>query len=260
MPRQPLISILAARYPEIGEKALAAAVLAGEVSAGGRTLTKPGILVDENVVILMRPRPRYVSRGGEKLTHALTLWDRDVRGRVLLDAGCSTGGFSDCLLQAGAARVYAVDVGYNVLDWRMRTDPRVVVMERTNVMRIAAGDMEPRPSQAVADLSFRSLRGAAAHILGLTEDREGIFLAKPQFEWTNPSRAFHGVVDGADELRAILTGLVTGLAGDGVEVRAAAESPIRGRKGNREFLLLLALRTPARAEPGISAVGALVLE
>jgi 23S rRNA (cytidine1920-2'-O)/16S rRNA (cytidine1409-2'-O)-methyltransferase len=162
-------------------------------------------------------------------------------GSVWIDAGCSTGGFTDCLLQNGAALVHAVDVGEGQLDWRLRGDARVKLMERTNIMSLNRNDLDPLPGRAVADLSFRSLQGAARHILGLTIEGRGIFLVKPQFELRKPPSEFRGVVRDTDDVQAIVDDLVQRLAAESVTVERRIPSPIAGRKGNRELLFLLRL-------------------
>jgi 23S rRNA (cytidine1920-2'-O)/16S rRNA (cytidine1409-2'-O)-methyltransferase len=255
-----LLELLKLRFPSASERELFAAVLRGEVAADGRTLLKPGAPVDaESDLTLKQPR-RFASRGGEKLAHALAAWHYDVRGKVFLDAGCSTGGFTDCLLKNGASRVYSVDVGLNLLDWRLRSDERVTVMERTNVMSLSRASFSPCPDQAVADLSFRSLRGAAAHILGLTSEGRGIFLVKPQFEWDDPPADFHGVVTGRARLLAILQELFSRLQGEGVFPMKGTLSPIRGRKGNRELLFLLSTSEGVEQEALRWMLDELVLE
>ena len=175
----------------------------------------------------------FVSRGGDKLEHALEVWKIDVKDRTVLDAGSSTGGFTDCLLRRGAAAVHAVDVGFNQMHPGLRADPRVLVRERTNIMSVDS--LEPVPLLAVCDLSFRSLRGAARHILALTSSRRLVALVKPQFEWENPGKDFDGVVRAVGDLANILADLADALQNEGVFVADAAESPIRGRSGNREF-------------------------
>jgi len=235
----PLIDLLKIRYPARDEKELFAGILRGNVLVAGEKVVKPGTRVAPDAPISIRGTSPYVSRGGAKLAAALDLWSITCAGKVWIDAGCSTGGFTDCLLQRGVSLVYAVDVGENQLDWRMRSDPRVRPMEGTNIMTMSCASLSPSPDSAVADLSFRSLRRAAAHILGLTVARWGIFLVKPQFEYRAPPSSFHGVVREPGALRAILLDLVAELAGEGVAVEKAAASPIRGRKGNREFLFLL---------------------
>jgi 23S rRNA (cytidine1920-2'-O)/16S rRNA (cytidine1409-2'-O)-methyltransferase len=236
-----LIELLKALYPTRDEKELFSEILRGHVLVEGEKSVKPGTHVAEDARISIRNRPLYVSRGGEKLTAALDQWGVACAGKTWIDAGCSTGGFTDCLLRRGALLVYAIDVGENQLDWRLRADPRVRVMEGTNVMAVREGQLDPAPASAVADLSFRSLRLAASRILGLTTEKRGIFLVKPQFEYMNPPQDFKGVVRGNAALRTILADLIARLRNEGVAVEEAVESPIRGRKGNREFLFLLRL-------------------
>lgn len=239
MRRLALIELLKARYPLRGEKELFAEILRGGVHVAGEKVTKPGTPVPLDAPLSIRERPRFVSRGGEKLAAALDGWSIDCTGTVWVDAGCSTGGFSDCLLQRGASVVHAVDVGQNQLDPRIRGDARVRPMEGVNIMALVSGDLDPRPDWAAADLSFRSLRRAAAHILSLTGGHRGIFLVKPQYEYRDPPPDFKGVVREPGLLHGILAELLDTLAREGVTVEKAIQSPIRGRKGNREFLFLL---------------------
>jgi 23S rRNA (cytidine1920-2'-O)/16S rRNA (cytidine1409-2'-O)-methyltransferase len=237
--RVPLIELLKRLFPARDEKDLFAEILRGWVTVGGQVVLKPGTPIAADAGIAVREKPPYVSRGGEKLAAGLARWSIDCAGKVWVDAGCSTGGFTDCLLQHGAALVHAVDVGENVLDLRVRGDTRVRAREGTNIMTIQPGDLEPTPDCAVADLSFRSLRKAAAHILGLTRERWGIFLVKPQFEYQSPPASFHGVVSDPAEIRLILLSLLGALDAEGVHAERAMPSPITGRKGNQEFLFLM---------------------
>jgi 23S rRNA (cytidine1920-2'-O)/16S rRNA (cytidine1409-2'-O)-methyltransferase len=236
-----LIELLMRLYPARSEKELFAEILRGDVLVAGEKVMKPGTRVRPEVEISIREKPLYVSRGGEKLAAALDRWGIECGGKTWIDAGCSTGGFTDCLLRRGASLVYAVDVGENQLDWRLRADPRVRIMESTNIMAVRADQLDPPPDSAVADLSFRSIRQAASRILGLTAEKRGIFLVKPQFEYAHPPREFTGVVQGQGAHRAIIIDLVAGLGNEGVGVEDGIESPLRGRKGNREFLFLLRL-------------------
>ena len=158
-------------------------------------------------------------------------------GRVCVDAGSSTGGFTDCLLQRGASKVYAVDVGHNQLDYTIRTDSRVVVMERTNVMDLSHDMFRPPPQYVVADLSFRSLRGAAPVLLELAAGGIMIALAKPQFEWEEPDAGFDGVIREGSIVKGILEKLIGDLAVEGCPVSHLMYCPLPGRKGNAEFLL-----------------------
>jgi 23S rRNA (cytidine1920-2'-O)/16S rRNA (cytidine1409-2'-O)-methyltransferase len=239
--RVPLIELLKTLHPSVDEKELRARVLLGRVSVGGEKVVKPGTPVSADAVVLLRPAAAFVSRGGEKLDAALKAWDVACEGTAWIDAGCSTGGFTDCLLQRGAARVFAVDVGEGQLDWRLRGDPRVKTMERTNIMTVRRADLDPLPHRAVADLSFRSLQGAARHILALTTEGWGIFLVKPQFELRRPLDGFHGVVHDPGDVKVIVDDLVKRLAAEGVNVEKQMPSPLPGRKGNREMLFLLRL-------------------
>jgi 23S rRNA (cytidine1920-2'-O)/16S rRNA (cytidine1409-2'-O)-methyltransferase len=259
MDKTSLLDLLRRRFPEKDDKALLGAVLRGDVTVNGRTILKPGSPVSSGSEVSVKAGKPFVSRGGEKLAHAIASWGHGAAGKAFLDAGCSTGGFADCLLKRGASMVYCVDVGYNQLDWRIRSDPRVRVMERTNVMALSRQDFSPLPDQAVADLSFRSLRGAAAHILSLTSEGQGIFLVKPQFEWLNPSPEFDGVVRDAHRAYEILDDLLRVLFAEGVFARKAVMSPRPGRKGNVEFLFLLSTSGEAPFKE-ISAASLLGLE
>jgi len=237
--RIPLIDLLKSAYPGRPEKELFARVLRGDIIVNGERVTKPGVPVAADARISSRSLPAFVSRGGEKLAHAIDSWGVACAGSVWIDAGCSTGGFTDCLLQRGASLVYAVDVGVNQLDFRLRGDARVRPMEGTNVMDLRADGFDPAPQRIAADLSFRSLRRAASHLLGIASEGWGIFLIKPQFEWKSPPPDFTGVVKEPGAVVGIVSGLVEELAAEGVGVQKALLSPIRGRKGNRELLFLL---------------------
>ena len=237
--RQPLLELLVKQYPEHGRKYLRALVECRQVTIDGETCTdiRQSFPVDSRVTLVI---PRYVSRGGQKLEHALRVWHLDPMNLVMLDAGSSTGGFTDCLLQHGASVIHAVDVGYNQLDYRLRTDSRVHVHERQNIMHVE--HLDPRPDAAVADLSFRSITGAASHILSLTTQGWMVSLIKPQFEIPKELEGFSGVVDNQRVLEDVLVSVYRQLASEGVALVDLIESPIRGRKGNREFLALLRSR------------------
>lgn len=231
-----------------------AAVLAGQVLADGEPVTKPGQLVDEAATLAVTARPRFVSRGGEKLAGALAAFGLDVTGLVALDAGASTGGFTDCLLQAGAARVYAVDVGYGQLDYRLRTDPRVVVMERTNLRYLTS---LPEPIDiATLDLSFISLTKVLEPVRRLLRPG-GLVLAlvKPQFEACPEEVGRGGVVRDPLVHAATLGRVAAWAVNHGYRVRGLITSPVRGADGNREFFLLL-LRDNGEGSGGLSPAGA----
>jgi 23S rRNA (cytidine1920-2'-O)/16S rRNA (cytidine1409-2'-O)-methyltransferase len=216
-----------------------------EAIAGGRVLVR-GVPVttaarqvgpDEPVVIAAVTGDDYVSRGGHKLAAALDRFAVPVDGRVAADVGASTGGFTDCLLRRGAARVYAVDVGRGQLAWSLRNDPRVVVMERTNIRDLAAGALEPVPDLCVVDVSFISLRTVAPHLLAVcAPDTDFVLLVKPQFEAGRARVGRGGVVRDPAVHAAVLDEVIAGLNGAGIGVRALTPSPLRGADGNVEFL------------------------
>jgi 23S rRNA (cytidine1920-2'-O)/16S rRNA (cytidine1409-2'-O)-methyltransferase len=237
--RIPLIDAVTARHPEMPRSRILSCILAGEVYAAGQRIRNPAHQVERETAIEIRRARRFVSRGGEKLESVLALWSIDCRGKVFIDAGASTGGFTDCLLQRGAERVYSVDVGYNQLAYKLRRNPQVSVLERTNVMDLTHESFDPQPHAAVADLAFRSIVGAAAHLLGLVRDRWLVALVKPQFEWTKPDSRFQGVVESDAELRAITGEVIARLWSEGSCVNRIALSPLRGAKGNREFFFML---------------------
>ncbi len=230
-----LLDHLAQLYPEIARERLFAQILCGDALVEGERLRDPKQTVPLDAEVLLDAK-RFVSRGGYKLQAALEAWKVPVADRIWVDAGASTGGFTDALLQAGAKLVHAVDVGTNQLDWSLRQNERVRVHEQTNIMDVTR--LEPRPWGATADLSFRSLKGAAAHLLALTEGNFLVALIKPQFEWENPPPDFAGIVP-PEAIEMIVSTLVNRLAEEGVRVRQVLPSPVRGRKGNQELLAWL---------------------
>lgn len=241
------------RFPGYTREELLAYILCREVSVNGETVPDPKRMFKDPGTITISSEP-YVSRGGKKLAHALDAWGIDVTGKVFIDAGSSTGGFTDCLLQHGAKAVHAVDVGYNQLSYALRVNPRVHVLERTNIMDVVWEQLEPRPQAAVADLSFRSIQGAATHILGLAEEGWAIALIKPQFELRatgggTPPKDFHGVINDRATLLHVLGSVLEGLRDEGVIVSRMIESPITGHSGNREFLAYL-----MKGEAGVRTV------
>lgn len=216
-----------------------ARVMAGEVLADEQKVEKPGQAVPEDSEIrLLGEPPPYVSRGGFKLQAALDHFDIDVRGRVCLDVGASTGGFTDCLLQRGARRVYAVDTGANQLDWRLRQDERVIVREKVNARFIDRKIVPESVSFACCDVSFISatlILPALPPLLDLAADL--VILVKPQFEVGKGEVGKGGIVKDPG-LHQKSIDRVRGAAGDaGFTVTDVIESPILGAEGNREFLL-----------------------
>ena len=219
-----------------------AEIAAGRVLVRGVPATKAARLVGaDDPLALEGPGPRFVSRGGEKLDAALERFSIDVTGRSALDAGASTGGFTDCLLQRGAVEVVAVDVGRGQLDIRLRRDPRVTARERTNVRHLTLADLgrEERPFDVVvADLAFISLRTVAPALLGLT--RPGgdlVVLVKPQFEaGRQQAGRERGVIRDPSVWAETLTGVLSTYADHGAGILGAMVSPLLGAQGNVEFL------------------------
>ena len=231
-----LLRLLKNRYPDKSDDENYAAVLCGDVSVNNEKIKDPSFKVDPDSEIIINTK-KFVSRGGYKIEKALSFWKIDIRGKIILDAGSSTGGFTDCLLQNGAGGVHAVDVGYNQLDYKLRSDRRVFVHERENIMKIES--LDPQPQIGTADLSFRSIKGAAAKIIQLVSENLLIALIKPQFEIDKTDSDFKGVVESPERLKNILITVSEELAGENVYIRDIIESPIEGKKGNREFLALL---------------------
>lgn len=220
-----------------------ARILAGEVLVADRPVTKAGTAVDEAADLRLRGEPLpFVSRGGLKLAGALDHWGLDPAGLVCLDAGASTGGFTDCLLQRGAARVYAVDVGTNQLHWKLRSDPRVVSMEQVNLRTWDPGSIPERCQLLVADLSFISLRLALPPVLpSLVPGAEAVLLVKPQFEAGREDVGAGGIVRDPVVHRRVLLEVWTFFAATELRPRELTPSPIKGGEGNTEFLLRLQL-------------------
>lgn len=213
-------------------------ILAGLVRVDGMVVDKSAkpILADAEVMLVGRGSP-YVGRGGEKLAAALDRFHVDPKGMICFDVGCSTGGFTDCLLQRGATRVYAVDVGYGQFDWRLRQDPRVVLMERTNIRYLEPGSLRDSIDLTVIDVSFISLTLVLPCIVSsLAESGFVITLIKPQFE-VGKGHVGRGGIVRDDGLRQAVTEKVVACAYDlGLDLAGRMDSPIEGRKGNREIL------------------------
>lgn len=227
-----------------------ALIMAGQVRVAGQVALKPATAVDADSTLEVDPGPRFVSRGGEKLEAALAAFNLDVRGRVCADVGASTGGFTDCLLQRGAARVFAIDVGKGILHWKLRTDPRVVVMEQVNARNLAS--LPESVSLATVDASFISLkillpavkkwfpsprRGDEVGVRG-----EVLALIKPQFEAGRRDAARgEGVIRDPAIHRKVLSDVLSFAQTEGFGLRGLIRSPILGPKGNVEFLAWLGM-------------------
>lgn len=213
------------------------AVMAGSVRVDGHTLDKAGAAVRDGVTLEVTAREPFVSRGGRKLAAALDHFGIDPTGRICLDVGASTGGFTDCLLQRGALEVYAVDVGYGQLDQRLRQDPRVVVRERLNARHLTAADVPELCDLAVADLSFISLAKVAPAILGrLRDGADFVPLIKPQFEAGRGEVGRGGIVRDEVVRRRAIDRCVRDLVEMGFEFLGELDSPVLGAEGNREAL------------------------
>ncbi len=250
---QTLLARLCERYPEPGRDHWYAAVVCGEVRVDGARVRDPRHTVTGAAVVVVQNEPALASRAGYKLLHALERFGVPVAGKVVLDAGAATGGFTDCLLRRGARHVHCVDVAYGMLAYRLRNDPRTSVHERTNVMHLRTGCLQPEPDGAVCDLSFRSLRGAAARLLELTREGWLLALIKPQFERRGaasgaPTERFDGLVRGADAIVAVVRKLQADLAAEGVAIRRCSPAPVAGRRGNREVLGLVTAGRSTAAE------------
>lgn len=266
-----LLDLLTQRFPEDGRKALHARVLCGEISVNGATERDPKRRVPRDADVEWKGSG-YVGRGAHKLAAAIEAFEPQCAGAVVLDAGSSTGGFTETLLERGARLVYAVDVGTNQLAWKLRSDARVRAMEGTNVFDLSQDELDPVPDFAVCDLSFRSLSGIAFHIASLTRLGRVIALAKPQFERAGlagmtshvhagerlpgtadgpigadmdhePAKEFSGVVADS-EGKALVELLVAKLNDEALVCRGVCQSPVRGRRGNREYFLDLEADSP----------------
>jgi len=260
---------------ELVERGLAASrqqaqqlIRSGRVRSGTTVLDKPGVAVAASLPLAVEHPPRFVSRGGDKLVAALEALPIALEGRICLDGGISTGGFSDCLLQHGAARVYGIDVGYGQTAWSLRTDPRVVLRERTNLRHLEPAELydpsDPWPDLAVADVSFISLARVLPAIRRLLRrPAEAVLLVKPQFE-VGPGRVGKGGVvrDPAAHVDAI-AGVVSAAADLDWEAAGLVGSPITGPAGNHEYLLWLVERggqDEANRFGGLEAIRAVVAQ
>ena len=220
-------------------------ILAGQVAVDGRRADKAGVLIDTAAPVEVAPGKKFVSRGGDKLAPVLDALGISPRGRVCLDVGASTGGFTQCLLERGATRVYAVDAGRGQLDPALSADARVVVMERTNARHLVPSAFSETPDLATVDVSFISLEKVLPAIFTvLTTAGETIALVKPQFEVGKGRWARAGWC-ASRRHRAVLSRVARFAVLHGWHVRGVTASPLRGPKGNREFFLHLATGAPA---------------
>jgi 23S rRNA (cytidine1920-2'-O)/16S rRNA (cytidine1409-2'-O)-methyltransferase len=241
-------------------------IQAGEVTVDSQIIDKAGTEVDVAAQIQIKERSRFVSRGGEKLAKAIDVFAIPVEGRICLDGGISTGGFTDCLLQAGAERVYGVDVGYGQVDWRLRNDSRVILKERTNLRYLTPDELYASPSQsspseegayadlAVVDVSFISLTKILSALWGLLQfPREAVLLVKPQFEVGKNRVGKKGVVhDPKDQADAIFQ-VLQAASELGWKYKGLTWSPITGPAGNIEYLLWVGIESQT-LPPDLEAV------
>lgn len=225
-----------------------ALLMAGRVTANGRRVDKAGVMVEESTALEVKAGPQYVGRGGIKLAHALQAFTLSASGMTALDVGASTGGFTDCLLQNGAHRVYALDVGYGQLDQRLRQDSRVVVMERMNARY--SFQLPEAVDLATVDVSFISLRLVLPSVA--EQVRPGgriIALVKPQFEAERHQVGKRGVIRDPKVHATVLSRIINWAISNGLRLRGLTPSPILGDEGNREFFLLLETTSTGGTRP-----------
>jgi 23S rRNA (cytidine1920-2'-O)/16S rRNA (cytidine1409-2'-O)-methyltransferase len=239
--RQRIDNLLLQRGLVASRESGRARILAGDVLVNDRPVTKAGSLVDDTSTIRFRSvATPYVSRGGNKLAKALEEFRIDVSAKVALDVGASTGGFTDCLLQHGAARVYAVDVGYGQLDWKLRNDPRVVVLEKVNIRYLEIGALSSPIDVATIDVSFISLRLVLPVIKTLLKPGgDVIALIKPQFEVGRGRVGKGGIVRSSDEHQRVVDEIASAATAMDFQLYGVIESPLLGAKGNKEYLMHL---------------------
>ena len=222
-----------------------AMIMAGEVYVGERKIAKASETVrPEEEFVLRGDADRYVSRGAHKLEKAVRVFGADLKDRIVMDIGASTGGFTDVCLRAGAKRVYAIDVGYGQLDWKLRNDPRVTVMERTNARYLTPDMFDERPETAVMDVSFISIRLILPAAFSVMGDTGRMYtLIKPQFEAGRDRIGKNGVVRSPETHEEVLGGIVRFAEDAGLHVFRMDYSPITGPEGNIEFLAEIAKKT-----------------
>jgi 23S rRNA (cytidine1920-2'-O)/16S rRNA (cytidine1409-2'-O)-methyltransferase len=215
-------------------------ILAAQVLVNDEPLTKASALVDQAAEVRLKAVSPYVSRGGLKLEKALREFQIDIENKVALDVGASTGGFTHCLISHGARRVYSVDCGYGQLDWKLRNDPRVVVLERRNIRYLEASDLPSLADLATIDVSFISLRLVLPKVKALLSGGgEIIALIKPQFEVGKGKVGKGGVVRSSAEHARVIDEIKEAAMGLGFTTQDVTESPLLGPKGNKEFLIHL---------------------
>ena len=247
MPKQRLDNLLVTKELAENKSKAQALIMAGEITVSGEKITKPGTLVDEDAELQLAEKLQYVSRGGIKLAHALDEFKVDVTSLTAMDVGASTGGFTDCLLQRGANRVYAIDVGYGQLDYKLRQDSRVVVMERVNAHHPFS--MPEKVNIATMDLSFISVTKVIPNLIShLAKPGYIIVLLKPQFEAERKEVGKGGIIKDPQIHARVLARFISWITQHDLRLRGLVTSPILGAEGNREFLILL---TPNQIGGGV---------
>jgi 23S rRNA (cytidine1920-2'-O)/16S rRNA (cytidine1409-2'-O)-methyltransferase len=217
-----------------------ALVMAGKVLVGGKVVDKPGALVSASAEVVLKEDLPYVGRGGLKLAGALDAFKVDVTGLTVADVGSSTGGFTDCLLKRGASRVFAIDVGKGLLDWSLRNDARVTLLEGVNIRHIDPATVSPKASMAVIDVSFISLEKVLPSVVYILSDAAIVLaLVKPQFEVGKGEVGRGGVVRDGEKHRRVVERVIEFAKSIGLKDAGVCESPITGAKGNREFWVFL---------------------
>jgi 23S rRNA (cytidine1920-2'-O)/16S rRNA (cytidine1409-2'-O)-methyltransferase len=242
MPKQRLDNLVVTRELAENQKIAQALIMAGEVTVSGKVIIKPGTLVDESAELKLAEKLPYVSRGGIKLAHALDKFKLDVTSLTAIDIGASTGGFTDCLLQRSAKRVYAIDVGYGQLAYKLRQDPRVMVMERVNAHYPFS--LPEKVNMATIDLSFISVTQVIPNVMQhLTRTGYIIVLLKPQFEAKRQEVGKGGIIKDPQVHALVLGRFIVWAINHDLRLRGLVASPILGAEGNKEFLIFL---TPRR--------------
>ena len=236
--KERLDRVLVAQGLVPSREAAARTVLAGGVSVDGVMVDKPAKLVSPDARIeIVRPAS-FVSRAGDKLAAALDAFHIDPRGAIGLDVGCSTGGFTDCLLQRGATRIYAIDVGYGQFEWKLRQDSRVVLLERTNIRYVDRAAVPEPIDLAVIDVSFISLTLVLPAVVYLLNSGAMVVaLVKPQFEVGKGQVGRGGIVRDDTQREAVTEKVIACAAHLGLQLKGVLDSPVIGRKGNREILV-----------------------
>jgi 23S rRNA (cytidine1920-2'-O)/16S rRNA (cytidine1409-2'-O)-methyltransferase len=238
MPKQRVDKLLVTRGLVENESRARALVMAGEVTVSGKVVTKPGTLIDEAAELSLAEKSPYVSRGGLKMAHALDEFKLGVQDLTAMDVGASTGGFTDCLLQRGAKRVYAIDVGYGQLDYRLRQDSRVVVMDRVNAHHPFS--LPEKVDMATIDVSFISVTQVIPNVVDhLVPPGYVIILFKPQFEAKRKEVGKGGIIKDPQIHALVLGRFIAWVTEHNLRLRGLVASPILGAEGNKEFLVHL---------------------